>query len=125
VVTARITLSDAEAMHAANPETFGLSPRSVRESIAIGETVLLCFTVGHRCSECYSTHTHSAHLWVKVTASEGGRYRGRLVYGGRRLALKERESVEFGPEHIYLTKAESLALARRLQRRETEAEVAT
>jgi hypothetical protein len=109
---AAFALTDVEAMHAAHPDTFDLSPRCIRESVATGEKVLLRFAFQHHCGECWRVETHPAQLWVEVTAVEDGRYRGRLVYGGRHHGLRDREPVEFGPEHIYLTEAENDALLR-------------
>lgn len=87
---------NAEAAHRANPRTYSIPRRAVREALRPGNLVKLPFVVDP------PVGTYDVErMWVQVEEVADGRYRGRLDNEPRFIPqLRPGDSVAFGPEHV-------------------------
>ncbi len=87
-------IDNAEERAVRNPKTFQIPPKKVRETLRPGDLAKLIFkdragdAVGER-------------MWVRIQNANNGRYAGVLDNDPAELKnIKDRDPVEFGPEHI-------------------------
>jgi hypothetical protein len=91
-----IPLVDAEAAHRADPRTFSIPRRAVREALQPADLVKLLFVV-----DSPAQRITVERMWVEVLEVTDGRYRGRLDNEPLHLPhLHPGDPVEFGPEHV-------------------------
>lgn len=94
--TKQPVLLDAEAIHRANPRTFSIPRRIVRDSLRSGDRVKLLFQV-----DPPKDWAGSERMWVEVISTRNGEYVGRLANTPVALSsLKLGDRVTFRAEHV-------------------------
>jgi hypothetical protein len=96
------TLVSAEERHAANPHSFEIPSRAMRESLVPGVAAKLLFDIQTR--EAGRVIDHGVdRMWVIVKARDGHGYLGVLDNDPGRaenLTLKAGDTIRFGPQHV-------------------------
>lgn len=90
-------LDDAEKRNHDHPETFHIPSQALRTNLKPGDIVKLIFLIENSLHE----QPGAERMWVIVTESQSGRYRGRLdSYPVTIGAIQYGHELAFGPEHV-------------------------
>ena len=88
-------LADAEARHAASPETFEIPGVAERESLDVGDWVKLVFEISD------GSRTEVERMWVEITGRQEDSFQGLLDNDPYCTdELKSGEPVTFGARHV-------------------------